>query len=371
MAKKANGEGTLTSTIRNGKTYYIGSVTIGWDTNGKQIRKTFGSFKKTVVIDKMNTVKYEAKKNMLSSTEMTFGEFFKNWIYKFKRVEVSNNTFFAYETSYRLRIEPHRISYKKMNDITLHDLQDYFNELQEKWSAKTIKDTYIRVHACFRFAVIQNAIVRNYLPGVTLQKIESKESINVFSREEQEKVIEALDLCDIIDCLIYFAFYTGLRLSEVLAVKWCDINNNVLKVQRQYRRETTILEDGTRNLKYVFEKLKTKNSEREIPLPKKVIDMLEKLDENCELIFHDKKNKPLDLHRPQRRIVAICKILGIPHRSFHSIRHSYATRLFELNIPLKTVQVLLGHSDVATTMDVYTHVMLDKKMEILDKLNEL
>ena len=81
--------------------------------------------------------------------------------------------------------------------------------------------------------------------------------------------------------------------------------------------------------------------------------------------------KPIDRKRPQRRMISLCKILKIEYRSFHSIRHSYATRLFELDIPIKTVQSLMGHSDMSTTMDIYTHVMKDKKLEILDKLDNL
>ena len=81
--------------------------------------------------------------------------------------------------------------------------------------------------------------------------------------------------------------------------------------------------------------------------------------------------KPFDRKRPQRRMISLCKTLKIEYRSFHSIRHSYATRLFELDIPIKTVQSLMGHSDMSTTMDIYTHVMKDKKLEILDKLDNL
>ncbi|WP_150263533.1 tyrosine-type recombinase/integrase, partial [Parvimonas micra] len=58
-------------------------------------------------------------------------------------------------------------------------------------------------------------------------------------------------------------------------------------------------------------------------------------------------------------------------RTFHSIRHSYATRLFELNVPVKTVQHLLGHSTINTTMNIYTHVMEEQKTDEVQKLNKL
>lgn len=79
----------------------------------------------------------------------------------------------------------------------------------------------------------------------------------------------------------------------------------------------------------------------------------------------------MDHKKPQRRIKTICKKLEIEERSFHALRHSYATRLFEVEVPVKAVQTLLGHSDIATTLDIYTHVMLDKKIEYMDKLKNI
>ncbi|MFZ8015661.1 tyrosine-type recombinase/integrase [Fusobacterium watanabei] len=375
--RKSNGEGTISVVTRNGKPYYKANITIGWDSEGKQIRKSFGSYKKSVVLDKMNTAKYQAKTNSLSNSDITFGKLFENWIFNFKKIDVSPNTFYEYEASYRLRIILYSIARKKANQITLNDLQKYFNELQENFTINTIKKTYIQIHSCIKFALIQGIMMKDFCPGVTLQKLVKKENVNVFSKEEQELVIKNLDIRNIVDALIYLTFYTGLRLGEVLGLQWSDINGNMISITRQYRRNVEVEKVNDRKLTYKFKELKTKNKElktknsaREIPLPDKVLKMLENLPKDHDLIFSD-NGKPIEPKRPQRRITALCKKLNIPHRSFHSIRHSYATRLFELEIPIKTVQVLLGHSDIATTMDIYTHVMKEKKLEVLDKLNNL
>ena len=368
--RKANGEGTISTVIRNGKTYYKANITVGWDSNGKQIRKSFGSYKKSVVLDKMNTAKYQAKTNSLSNSDISFGELFKDWIFNFKKIEVSPNTFYEYEASYRLRLMNYSIARKKANQITLKDLQQYFNELQKDFTANTIKKTYIQIHSCIKFAIIQGIMMKDFCPGVTLQKITKKENINVFSKQEQEMVLKTLDKRDIVDCLIYFTFYTGLRLGEILGLQWSDIKDNMVKITRQYRRNVDVDKVDDRKLTYTFKELKTKNSAREIPLPDKIQELLKDIPRQGQLIFSN-LGKPIEPKKPQRRIASICKKLNIPHRSFHSIRHSYATRLFEMDIPIKTVQVLLGHGDIATTMDIYTHVMKEKKLEVLDKLNNL
>ena len=368
--KKSNGEGSIVTTTLNGKPYYKASVTIGFDSAGKQIKKSFGSYKKSVVLEKMNKVKYEAKNNLLSNSNISFGDLFKEWIFNHKKVEVSDNTFCEYETAYRLRILPYNISNKRVNQLTLNDLQLYFNELQEKFSANTIKKTYIQIHSCLKFAIIQGIITKNPCLGVTLQKKDKQENYNVFSKQEQELILNTLNKKDIVDCLIYFTFFTGLRLGEVLALKWTDVKGKILSVERQYNRTVKIKDVGVSKLTYEFKDLKTKNSKREIPLPNKALELLDSLPKTCDLIFND-EGKPIERKRPQRRMTALCKKLNLEHRSFHSIRHSYATRLFEMDIPIKTVQSLMGHSDMDTTMNIYTHVMQDKKMEIIDKLNNL
>ena len=368
--KKSNGEGSIITTTLNGKPYYKASVTIGFDSAGKQIKKSFGSYKKSVVLEKMNKVKYESKNNLLSNSNISFGDLFKEWIFNHKKVEVSDNTFCEYETTYRLRILPYNITNKRVNQLTLNDLQMYFNELQEKFSTNTIKKAYVQIHSCLKFAIIQGIITKNPCLGVTLQKKDKQENYNVFSKQEQELILNTLNKKDIVDCLIYFTFFTGLRLGEVLALKWTDVKGKILSVERQYNRTVTIKDIGVSKLTYEFKDLKTKNSKREIPLPDKALVILEGIPKTYELIFSD-EGKPIERKRPQRRITALCKKLNLEHRSFHSIRHSYATRLFELDVPIKTVQSLMGHSDMDTTMNIYTHVMQDKKMEIIDKLNNL
>lgn len=371
MARRSNGEGSITTTIRNGKTYYRGSVTVGLDKNAKPIRKTFGSFKKSIVIDKMNDAKYESKNNILIDSNTSFGDLFRRWIFDYKKIEVSDNTFAEYEVMYRLRVKPHEIANKKVSQITLDDLQRYFNSLQNDWTLNTIKKTYTKINSCFAFALLQGIVLRNLCPGVKLPKKTTDEEVeNVFSKVEQDLIIKNLDLRSTVDCAILFTFYTGLRLGEVLAVKWSDIDEGILKVKEQYQKKVEIDRTGSRKLSYVFKELKTKGSKREIPLPEKLIKALNKMDKSYDLIFNINGN-PLEPKRAPRRLKQICEKLNIKHRSFHSIRHSYATRLFELGVPAKTIQNLLGHSEIATTLDIYTHVMREKKIEVIGLLNEL
>lgn len=373
--RRNKGEGSITTTTRNGKTYYKASVTIGYDADGKQIRKYFGSFKKSVVVDKINTVKYEAKTNSLSSdSAITFGNLFYRWIHDYKRNEVQSNTFDEYLVCYR-RLTKYPISNVKVSILTVDMMQLFFNDLQKDYSPNVIKKMKIKLKSCLHFAFEKGIVHRNPCSGVILQKVIKKkdDQFKVFSKEEQELIIANLDFRNVIDRLIYVAFYTGLRLGEILALKWVRLIAGILHVREQYQRETVFHEDGSKTYIYVMkDMLKTPHSERDIPIPDKIIKFLNSLERISDLVFCDENGKPLERKRPDRRIKTLCRKLGIDDsRTFHSVRHSYCTRLFEANVPIKTVQVLMGHSNVKITMNVYAHVMKEKKMEVVDVLENI
>ncbi|NLY20711.1 MAG: site-specific integrase [Tissierellia bacterium] len=384
---KSNGEGSLSVQQRNGKNYYIAQVTVGFDKNGEQIRKTFGGYKRGKVVEKMNAAIYEVNNSIyVIGNEMTFGDFFKEWIFTYKKVELAPRSFELYETSHRLKIEPFPIAKVKLKELKTIQLQKYFNSLldDEVITPNESRTLLMRIKSCLNFAEEQNLIMRNPAKGVKLPKVIKEDSYNVFSFEEQKKILNTLT-DSTVDVLLKLTFATGLRLGEVIALKWSDLADGILSVNRQYIPQYNIKEDGTRTRKYVFSNLKTDKSNREIPLPTNINTMLLEHEaiqlkeimrvrdvyDDKDLIFADKIGNPIERKRPGRRLSKICKDLKIEHRTFHSIRHSYATRLFELDVPIKTVQELMGHTDMATTMNIYTHVMPEQKEEAVSKLNAM
>lgn len=373
LNKKANGEGSIWTEERNGKNYYRATVVIGKDSAGKIIRKNISSYKKYEVIEKMQKILYEVKSNILTSgDEIEFGQFFREWIFNFKKMEVSANTFAEYEVCYRTKIMPFNLNYTRIKDLNPTILQQYFNNLLsiENLSIECVKKIYRKIKTCLQFAIIHNVIIRNPILAVSLPKEKKEEKYKVFSKEEQKLIIDNLSE-DVVDKIILTGFYTGLRLGEILALEWSDIENNILKITKQYQKNINVTGVGVKKLTYVFKDLKTEKSKRDVPLPNEIINLFSKMGKNNPLIFCDENGNPIERKRPTRRLNKICSTLNIIERPFHSVRHTYATRLFELDVPVKTVQVLLGHSEIATTMDIYTHVMTDKKMEAIDKLNSL
>ncbi|WP_328597744.1 tyrosine-type recombinase/integrase [Peptostreptococcus porci] len=88
-------------------------------------------------------------------------------------------------------------------------------------------------------------------------------------------------------------------------------------------------------------------------------------------MFTDEVGRTIDNKRPNRTLQAILKKLDINPIKFHGLRKTYATRLFENGVPPKTVQTLLGHADIQTTLNIYTQVMEEEKYKAVDTLNSI
>ena len=234
--KKYNGEGSLIEVEKNGKKYYRAYVTMGYDSEGNIIRKSFGGYKKPEVIKKMNKALYESDHNIYTvGDEITFGQFFKDWIYYYKKLEISKSTFEKYESAYRLKVKPYGIAKVKLKDLKTLQLQKYFSELisSKAISVQSAKPLHTKIKSCLDFAISQNVILRNPVNDVKLPKVKSRKSYSVFTKEEQGKILNELGDSST-DRLIKFAFATGLRLSELLGLTWEDLRDGGVYVQKQY-----------------------------------------------------------------------------------------------------------------------------------------
>ena len=92
---------------------------------------------------------------------------------------------------------------------------------------------------------------------------------------------------------------------------------------------------------------------------------------NNNYVFCNELGYPLDSKKPTRNLQNVLKKIGIEPIKFHGLRKTYATRLFEANVAPKTVQSLMGHSDITITMNIYTQVMQEVKNEAVDKINNI
>lgn len=390
---KANGEGTIWQEKRNGKNYYRGAYVIGYDDNGKPIRKLFSSSSKQVVIDKMAEYRTQKNAGLISSDDkITLQQWFHIWLFEFRINDLKDTSFERYEGVYRNYIKTSAIGQKKLIDIRTTDIQAYYNTLSEQGkSTNVIRTLNKHLKTCLNDALKQGYITRNYATLTTIPKQADDEeddetAISYFTLDEQTSFIGSLGK-NRNRVLFLTALGTGMRLGELLALKWSEVDfeDNCIRVNKAISRLSKVSKDGSRTWSILEHTPKTKSSIRTIPLPSKLAEELKihkkqqslerlkhgELYQNNNLVFCTELGNYIDTRNLTRSYARALSKVNLEHRKFHAMRHTYATRLFESNVPIKTVQTLLGHKDIATTMNIYTHVMPEKKTDEVQKLNFL
>ena len=303
--------------------------------------------------------------------------------------DLKDTTFTKYDSLYRNHIKGSAIGKIKLSNLRADDLQKHYNTLLEQGtSLKVIKTINKHLKSCLTKAFKEGIIVRNYCDMVTLPKPqqESKEGIHYFTLDEQKAFIASLDKHRN-RALFILAFGAGLRLGELIGLKWKDVdmNNNTVSINQAVSNIAKVKSDGTRSWSVIEHTPKTLSSIRTIPIPTLVTAALEyhkerqdkekeknkRIYEDSGLVFATETGNYIDTRNLTRSYERALAKANIPYRNFHSLRHTYATRLFEKDVPVKTVQSLMGHKDIATTMNIYTHVMPEKKAAEVQCLNDI
>ena len=248
------------------------------------------------------------------------------------------------------------------------------------------------VGACIRYAFDNDVIIKDFSRAIILpqateeEKLKKKESVNPFTLEEQKQFIKAIKGHQY-EMLFLTALNSGLRQGELLALTWSDIDfkNKFIKVNKNLSIVSEVSEEGRGKSSIEVQTPKTKNGQRTVDIPELLAKQLKQykttqskyrlrmgdLYENNNLVFCDAFGKYI-LRRDLLYIYKkILKENGIKSRKFHDLRHTYATRLFELGENPKTVQELLGHGSLSITLDTYTHVLDSMKGRAITKLNDL
>lgn len=386
--KKSNGEGTIYH--QKDKNRWRGALTIGRNEEGKLIRKQFYGKTKKEVLDKMTDYKYKHNNNLLPTDDkITIGEYAYLWLFKFKYNQLKPTAFLRYECTIRLYIKNSQISNIKLKDLRAIDLQNYYNILSKKENItpNIIHNTNKLLKAMLAQAVKEGYILRNYCDLVNLPKLNKATKINYFTREEQEKFLIACE-DHRFKVLFYFALYTGMRMGEILGLTWdnIDLKNNIIHVKQSLMHTNIIEENGDKSRKILLQAPKTPTSIRDIPIPLKLSQLLKEhrkiynknkiaftgsINTKENFVFVTSNFTPIHHANLRKEFISVLNKAKISKIKFHGLRHTYATRLFEENVPIKTVQALLGHSNINTTMNIYTHVTDNMKSNAIEKLNAI
>lgn len=261
---------------------------------------------------------------------------------------------------YKSHIENHinpKIGNIQLKRLNTEILQNFINDLE--LSSSTTKTIFSTLKSALRVAEDKGNIT-NVWSKVKLPKKE-KAFVRILSASEQQ-LLEKYLITDE-DIGIIISLYAGLRIGEVCALKWSDINfeSAFLMVNGTQARTEKGIE---------ITSPKSKTSKREIPLPPFLISKLKEIPHKCDFVL-SRKCKPFDVRTYRRHFKEILKKAKLPDIKYHSLRHSFSTRALETGMDYKTLSELLGHSSVGITLDLYAHSLKEHKIKQINKLGKL
>ena len=303
---------------------------------------------------------------------MKYIDWLNLWLDNYIKPSAKERTYIRYEQLIRTHIAP-KIGNMCINDLTPIVLQSFVTELLNGGNLKTGKELSANTINT-TISVIQNSLRTAHLLGITkeyranmIKRPKLKErKIECFTLVEQKKIETAVfnskktKMFGIVLCL-----YTGLRIGELIALQWKDIDlqKGVLTVSRSCH---------DKNGSIVFDEPKTVTSCRVIPLPKQLLPKLKNIKKNSNSGFVvSMGGNAVSVRSYQRSFELLLKKLNIAHRGFHSLRHTFATRALECGMDVKTLSEILGHKNPTVTLNRYVHSLLEHKAAMMNRLGKL
>lgn len=325
--------------------------------------------------------------------KITIQELLDLWLVT-KKANISPKTYSFYKCM--IKIINKDLGNKKAMKLKTEDIELAINKvLDDGISPTTAGHYYTVLNIAYNWAITRDYVVKN--PCLLIKKPKKdKKEMQVYNQDQLDKLLDAIK-----DYTLYppvlLAATTGMRLGEICGLTWqnVDLDSGFIEVKQQ-------LQEVNKTLQLV--PLKTKNSQRKIILLDDTIDALkilkEKQNSNKSYLGDKYNNKdfvicqnngdpynPIYVTRNFKRVLndykhkvningeykelSLCEILDIPVIRFHDLRHTHATLMLRANINPKIVSERLGHANVGTTLNIYSHVLPDIQRSAIDELNKM
>lgn len=302
-----------------------------------------------------------------------FSYFCDEWLAS-KKFMIKQATYVKYTNMFELHIKPKLGSYYPLsiNSSLIVSFTDELLEI-EKLSPKTVKDILVLLRSVLKFTSKQ---FPGAIPEIDIVYPKSKPTeMRVLSFDEQQVLCQYL--CEnITPCNfgILLALFTGLRIGEICALKWKNINltERTLRVESTMQRLPN-LETSTGNKTVVItDTPKSLKSLRTIPMTEYIYCLCEKMNSNNPNAYvitgTEKYLEPRLLQLKFKKVTDAC---GMKDVHFHTLRHTFATRCVEAGFEIKSLSEILGHSTISITLDRYVHASMELKRKNMNKLDNI
>lgn len=323
----------------------------------------------------MTELKYKLEHGLYVSKEkLSLNEWYQTWLEEYKKNRVKLGTYTSYEKYYQSVLK-NRLGSRMISDIRGEHIQKLYNDLvKEGYALSSIKIVSAVLNGCFKQAERNGLIERNPVRLAELPRQTEKKTRQAMTREQQALFMEYAK-----ESYLYHFFEvmlrTGMRKGEMQGLKYPDIDRkaNVIHVRRTLKY--------IEHYGYIEDTPKTRTSTRDIPLTVAVLGHIEaqrnywgfKVVNMNQYIFCNERGEALSRERIQAEIDRTVKRIraaghDFPRITSHVFRHTFATRAIEAGMQPQVLKTILGHSSLAMTMDLYSHVLPDTKAEEMEKI---
>lgn len=338
-----------------------GRFKCGYSDNGKAKYRSVYAKSYSAVKELLEQEK--TKQNKSCSCKCTVGELFGMWLDDVRN-KVKESTYANYAMKLQKHILP-KFSGMKYEALTAHHLCDFVREkLHSGLSEKYVSDIVVVMKSAARFGS-KNYNYPNRIEFVTLPKALDKAEKSLLNSDEQQRLREGLMRNQTPSNIgILLASATGIRIGELCALKWSDIDleKSIMTVKQTVQRVCNVEKNGTH---LVISSPKSSSSFRQIPLPNFIIPILRAAKTTDESYILSGSCKLIEPRTLQYRFKSLLNRLSLPQVSFHKLRHQFATQCVALGFDVKTLSEILGHHSVEVTLNRYVHSPIERKRDCM------
>ena len=357
---------------KRSKNYIVYLEYFDKETN-KRKQKNMGSYPlKRDANKRLNEVKEEIyKEELLLPNEIILQDFLLDFLEKYK-MNLSITTYNCYMRIYKKYIIP-LLGDIKLCDIRPIHIQNYVDDLLDLLTPQTIKVHLNILNLALKRAYRLKLIKENVVQFVEVPK-NKKYKNEIYNAEDMKKLLEKSRETSL-ELPIILASGLGLRISEILGLTWNNIDFNDFTITID---KITVRDKG----QVILKEPKTESSIRTISAPKEIILMLKQLKKDRlaaklrgekshrELIFYDKNLNPIAQDVLSKKFRYFLQENNLKHIRFHDLRHSHVTMLIDAKVPIKVISERVGHSNVNTTLNIYSHALREMDQEASDKISD-
>lgn len=331
------------------------------------------------VKDKLSEKRIELSDNIWTkSNHTTFGDLLKMWMDN-NQIRLKKSTINKYQNLIDTHIMPN-LGNIELSSLSASIINNFLNDkltngrLDKKGglSSSYVRSIMLVINAAIKYAVSEQMCLPLKTP--ILKPGNSKKEITILSIDEQHRLEKNLRYSiDPTKVGVLISLYTGLRIGEVCALSWKDIDfhNRIIKIRHTIARIKS--EDGkNRKTEIIIDTPKTPSSSRDIPIPTLLLSLLQQMYEysSSEYVVSDSRS----FTSPRTYEYRYHKILdesGVASVNYHALRHTFATRCIEAGMDVKSLSEILGHANVSITLNTYVHSSIEMKRSQLEKLTSV